>query len=206
MNSPDWATLQKYKGSRLPHWNCENAIYHICFRLADSIPDEKQTQWLEERKLLFYSTSFKNGRLNREEQQRLKYLFSDRIGKYLDAGYGESHLRKPEVALIVQETLKHFDGLRYYLHAWSIMPNHVHVIVEPAVGYEIKRIVHTWKSYSAHRINKNLHINGQFWGQESYDHIIRSEKEYWFQVEYVWSNPDKAGLTTCLRWRLDIDP
>ena len=136
-----------------------------------------------------------------EEHQRLKYLFADRIEKCLDKGYGESFLRRPEFANIVQESLQHFDGHRYHLYAWSIMPNHVHVIVEPVGGHEIEKIVHTWKSFTAHRMNKILNRMGQFWQQESYDHIIRSEKEYWFQIEYVWNNPEKAGFTNFLRWR-----
>ena len=203
MISPEWATLKKYKGSKLPHWDCEKAVYHVCFRLADSIPVEKQKQWLEERKLILNSPSFKNRKLTREEEERLKYLFSEKIEKCLDAGYGESLLRRPTLAGIVEEAIRHFDGERYQLHAWSIMPNHVHVIVEPEKGWELKRIVYTWKSYTAHRINRYLNRKGQFWEQESYDHIIRSEKEYWFQIDYVWSNPDKAGLTNCLRWKRD---
>ena len=205
MISPDWSTLRKHKGSNLPHWGCGNAIYHVCFRLADSIPIEKQQQFMEERRLLLNSPAFRDGMLNKEEIERLKYLLSDKIEKCLDAGYGESFLRRPEFAYIVQESLKYFDGIRYLLHAWSIMPNHVHVIVEPFEGFEIEKIVHTWKSYTAHRINKLLNRTGKFWERESYDHIIRSEKEYWVQIEYVWRNPEKAGLSDCLRWRIDLE-
>jgi REP element-mobilizing transposase RayT len=200
--SPNWETLKKHKGSNLPHWNCEKAIYHVRFRLADSIPDKKRQQWLEERKLILNSPSFRNKELNREERDRLKFLFSEKIEKYLEAGYGESHLRRSESARIVREALEHFNEIRYYLHAWSIMPNHVHVIVEPVRGYDIKRIVQTWKSFTARRINQLLRRTGQLWEKESYDHIIRSEKEYWFQIDYVWNNPEKAGLTNFLRWKV----
>ena len=203
MISPDWETLDKYKGTSLPHWNCENAIYHVTFRLADSIPQAKRVQWFRERTLITKSAAFKNRKLTKEEKERLKFLLSSKIQKCLDAGHGECLLRKPETAGIVEAALEYFDGQRYHLHAWSIMPNHVHVIVEPIAGFRISRIVHSWKSFTANRINRQLGRGGQFWQHEPFDHIVRSEKEYLFQVDYVWNNPKKAGLTNCPRWKKD---
>ncbi len=203
MIPPDWETLKKQNGKQLPHWDCKKAIYHVCFRLADSIPKGKLQQWFLERELIIRSAAFKNGKLTKEEQKRLQYLFSDKIEKFLDVSHGECHLRRVKAAEIVKEALQHFDGQRYYLHAWSIMPNHVHTIMEPAAGYRLSKIVHTWKSFTANRINRQLDRTGPFWQHETYDHIIRSENEYWDQVEYVWRNPEKAGLIKCLRWRLD---
>ena len=201
MINPDWKTLVKQDGKKLPHWNCDNAIYHLCFRLTDSIPREKLKQWFLEREVIIKSSAYKNGKLTKEEKIRLQYLFSEKIEKYLDAGYGECYLRRPQVAGIVKEALLYFDGQRYSLHAWSIMPNHVHTIVEPAAGQILSRIIHTWKSFTANKINKQLNRSGPLWQHETYDHIIRSESEYWDQVEYVWNNPEKAGLSNCLRWR-----
>ena len=66
----------------------------------------------------------------------------------------------------------------------------------------LKELSKTWKSFTARRINQLLRRTGQLWEKESYDHIIRSEKEYWFQIDYVWNNPEKAGLTNCLRWKV----
>ena len=201
MNSPDWETLEKYKGTCLPHWSCENAIYHVTFRLADSIPQVQRKQWLRERELILESSAYKKRNLTKEEKERLKFLLSRKIQKYLDAGHGECLLREPATAGIVKAALEYFDGQRYYLHAWSIMPNHVHVIVEPIAGIRISKIVHSWKSFTANRINRQLGRKGQLWQHEPFDHIIRSEKEYLFLVEYVWSNPEKAGLKNCPRWR-----
>ncbi len=201
MISPAWETLKKYKGTNLPHWNCGNAIYHVCFRLADSVPRAKREKWLEEKRLLLEGSSHKNRILTKEERERLKYLLSGKIEKCLDAGYGECLLRKPSIAGIVKDALQYFEGRRYHLHAWSIMPNHVHVIVEPISGFRISQIVHSWKSFTANKINHQLGRTGQLWQHEPFDHIIRSEKEYLFLVEYVWNNPEKAGLTNCPRWR-----
>jgi hypothetical protein len=83
------------------------------------------------------------------------------------------------------------------------MPNHVHVIVEPHDGHEITTIAGAWKSFTANEANKKLNRTGQFWMHDSYDHIIRTEKEYDFQCRYVWENPEKAGLQNMPRWRLE---
>jgi REP element-mobilizing transposase RayT len=80
------------------------------------------------------------------------------------------------------------------------MPNHVHVIVEPKKDWAIGKIKHGWTSFTANVINRKVGRCGTLWQHEPYDHIIRSAKEYVFQVLYVWNNPEKAGITAS-RWR-----
>ncbi len=74
------------------------------------------------------------------------------------------------------------------------MPNHVHVLVEPITGFELESILHSWKSFTAHALNKRLEQTGEVWQKESYDHLIRNEESYAKVVEYVTSNPGAAGL------------
>ena len=62
------------------------------------------------------------------EAKRQKYIL---VEQYLDAGHGACHLRNPQCAEIVQNGLFHFAGLRYDLHAWCVMPNHVHTLFTP---------------------------------------------------------------------------
>ena len=203
MIQPDWETLQIKQGKNLPHLNCDNGIYHVCFRLADSIPREKMDQLKREKELILSSSAYRNRTLTKEEKERLRYLRTKQIEEFLDAGYGNCYLRRPEIAEIAKTSLQYFEGQRYFLHAWSIMPNHVHVIVEPAPGWNLEKIVHSWKSFTANMINKKLRRHGQLWQHEPYDHLIRNEHEYREQVDYVWNNPEKAGLANCLRWRRD---
>jgi hypothetical protein len=75
------------------------------------------------------------------------------------------------------------------------------VIVEPLPGNNPAKITHSWKSYSANKANQLLHQTGMFWQHESYDHIIRTEKEYYYQMDYVWRNPEKAGIEAP-RWKM----
>jgi len=100
----------------------------------------------------------------------------------------------PEVAMVVQSALLHFDQERYRLHAWCVMPNHVHVIVEPLATYGLPSITHTWKSYTSHAINKRLKRRGAVWQKESFDHLIRNEASYFKLINYVLENPRRAKL------------
>ena len=68
--------------------------------------------------------------LSEDELREMKNLYSENIERYLDSGYGECLLRNSEVADVVIETMLHDNGTAYILHAFGIMPNHVHVIVE----------------------------------------------------------------------------
>ncbi len=88
-------------------------------------------------------------------------------------------MNESSVAEIVATTLTHFDGNRYDLAAWCVMPNHVHAIVRPRDGHDLHKILHSWKSYSAQQINRLLQRSGQFWQSEYYDHIIRDEDEFY---------------------------
>lgn len=127
------SSLLKNEGENLPHWNCDNAIYHVSFRLFDSVPKSKRDEWLKEREVFEKKGKMLNRELTEKELKEIQYLYSDRIESFLDSGYGECYLLKPEIAELVSSALQYFEGERYFLHAWCVMPNHVHVIVEPLV-------------------------------------------------------------------------
>jgi len=117
-----------------------------------------------------------------------------RIEAALDAGYGKCHMNRPDIATLVENALLHFDGTRYRLHAWVIMPNHVHVLATPLHGNSLSAIVHSWKSYTAKEANRILGREGAFWLEEYFDRVIRDEIHYGKVVEYIEQNPVKAGL------------
>ena len=74
------------------------------------------------------------------------------------------------------------------------MPNHAHAVVKPIQNHKLDEVLHSWKSYSAHEINKALGRQGEFWQREYYDHLVRSESELIRVVDYTIHNPEKAGL------------
>ena len=188
------ATLRKRQGFYLPHWTKAGAVYHSVFRLADSLPQSVLEQWIAERDLLLKIAKKNPDGLNDHDLRRLHHLVSERTEEYLDSGHGSCLMKDPVLAKIVADALRHFDSQRYQLHAWCVMPNHVHTVVEPWSGFELSEILHSWKSFTAHEINKAREGSGTLWQKEPYDHIIRDEASYHRVVQYVLENPKAAGL------------
>jgi putative transposase len=90
----------------LPHFDSPETVQFVTFRLADSLP-----------------AAVAEALGHREDNVH-------RIERELDAGLGACWLGKPEIASLVQDALLHFDGERYRLIAWCLMPNHVHVVID----------------------------------------------------------------------------
>ncbi len=107
---------------------------------------------------------------------------------------GSCVLRRPDAAAIVQNAILYFEGQRYRLRAWSVMPNHVHVIVQPWADYPLSVILHSWKSFTSTKINRLLGHRGALWERESFDHLIRTPEHVEQFAEYVEQNPVAASL------------
>ena len=162
----------------LPHWDPGNRPVHVVLRLHDSLPQHLLTQWEEELRRTPDAT----------DQRRR------RIEAALDQGIGRCWLRKPAVARLVAEALTHFDGQHYHLHAWVIMPNHVHVLITTVATATLAEIEHSWKSYTAKQANRLLARSGQFWQKECFDRVMRNRRETAETKIYIEANPVAAGL------------
>ncbi|HEX4079931.1 MAG TPA: transposase [Rhizomicrobium sp.] len=112
----------------------------------------------------------------------------------IDEGRGACLLRDPRHAAIVREAFEHFDGERYRLIAWVVMPNHVHVTVEQIYGFPIGDVIHAWKSFTAKAINKCRGANGAVWAPDYVDRVVRNERHFANAIGYIENNPVKAGL------------
>ena len=86
------------------------------------------------------------------------------------------------------ESLRHFDGKRYELYDYVVMPNHVHFIILPLDGEQVPDIIHSIKSYTANRINKTLGRKGILWQRDYFDRLIRSVKDYDETAAYILHN------------------
>jgi putative transposase len=107
----------------------------------------------------------------------------------------ESVLREPSLAAIVADSLQHFDGERYHLGDFVVMPNHVHLLVCLLGTTEIEAQSTSWKKYSAGEINDRLSRRGRFWQEESFDHLVRSAEQFEHLKRYIATNPERARLT-----------
>ena len=167
----------------LPHFDAGNILQFITFRLADSVPSEVIDQWKQE--LRWHE--------GMDAASKEAVELRKRIEKYEDSGKGACYLRDERIARLVEDALKRFNGERYRLIAWCIMPNHVHVLIE-TMHEPLAGIIHSWKSYTAHEANKLLGRTGAFWSPEYFDRYIRDEDHFRATVDYILQNPVKAGL------------
>jgi leucyl-tRNA synthetase len=161
------------------------------WRLADSLPVEKLESWKSERKIWLQSHPEPWDEKTEDEYHE---RFSSKIEKWLDAGHGECLLAKPEVRRIVSDTLLHFDGDRYLIDSLVIMPNHVHVLFQLSPDHELEEVIHSWKSYSAKKVNQFLNREGCFWQSDYWDRIVRSSEHLKRVRDYIARNPEKARL------------
>jgi REP element-mobilizing transposase RayT len=157
----------------LPHFDGGAVVQTITFRLADSLPRE------------LYKHIFSVA----DDSERRKLMH-----RFIDEGRGNCLLRAPESAEIVANALSFFDGERYKLLAWVIMPNHVHAMIEQIEGHHLDRIVHSWKSFTAKQINRRLNSDGRVWARDYFDRYVRDERHYLNAIYYIENNPVKAGL------------
>ena len=120
--------------------------------------------------------------------------YRKRIENYLDAGHGACWLAHPEIAQIFQADLLYYENQRYRLHAWVIMPNHVHLLLVTIEPFSLSMIIKDLKSITARKINHYLKRTGKVWQEEYWDRYIRDEAHYNNAVSYIRENPVKARL------------
>jgi REP element-mobilizing transposase RayT len=169
----------------LPHFDQAGLVQFVTFRLADAVP-----HWLVER----WREDLEARSEPRCEEARVRDSLRDRLERYADAGHGSCCLRDPQAAGVVTATLRSFDGVRYALLAWVVMPNHVHVVMRAGSHHALGTIVGGWKTYSARQVNASLGRRGPLWQRDYYDRYIRDEMHLARAVEYTEANPVIAGL------------
>jgi REP element-mobilizing transposase RayT len=86
-------------------------------------------------------------------------------------------------------TIRHFDRDRYLLHAYVIMNDHVHVLVEPCPGFRLERIVQSWKSYTTNLMRRTGWRQNVVWQDEYFDRVVRNDAEYEQKRDYILHNP-----------------
>ncbi len=177
--------------NHLPHWQQGEAWVFVTWRLGDSLPKAKLDEWKEER-----DARMKHHPEPWDEKTEAEYheRFSRQIDEWLDQGSGSCVLADPANAKIVADALKHFDGERYELASFVVMPNHVHVLFRPLGEHGLADIVKSWKGFTAREINKRIGKSGSLWQDEYFDRLIRSDAHFFKVAEYIRENPVKAKL------------
>jgi putative transposase len=163
----------------LPHWHPEGAALFLTWRLHGSLPAS-------------YSTA-KIGRATDSPGKTFK-----RLDAMLDkSATGPLWLNDPRIASCVVNGIHTGQtALNFYdLHAFAVMPSHVHVLISPKVS--VPRLMNGLKGVTARDANLILDRKGKpFWQDESFDHWVRSPKEFDRIRTYIEFNPVSAGLAS----------
>jgi REP element-mobilizing transposase RayT len=159
----------------LPHRDEPGLTQFVTFHLADSFPAALRSEWETMLKV-------EDAQARREQLQA-----------YLDKGNGECLLRRPDLARLVEDSLRFFHGKHYELRAWVVMPNHVHVLFQPG-SESMSRTVENWKKFTAHEANKLAGRQGQFWFEDYWDTFMRDSEHELRTRQYIETNPVKALL------------
>jgi len=179
----------------LPHLKRPGAAYFVTFRLAGTLPSHVLLKLKAEREAIIAQALAARRPLTWHEQEELFRWYSSRVDKYLDAGHGQCWLRRPEIAEVVAGALQFHNGVRFELHEWVVMPNHVHAVLRPLPGWSLSHVLQGWKGYTAFKANQLLNRTGKsFWQIESFDHLVRDDEDLHRCNHYTIMNPVNAGL------------
>ena len=191
-----------------PHWSQAGAIVFITARTRDSIPkqvlelwDREKNEWLDLHEIN-QGIQIRRGRkwseaideLNDVDRIEFHKHFNRKREVTLDECHGACVLRDRRFAELIAESLLHFDGDRYHMGDFVIMPNHFHLLVAFSTPEAMSAQIDSWLHFTATQINRITGVRGHFWQQEPFDHLVRSEKQYQFLRNYIADNPRKANL------------
>ena len=161
-----------YSVRHLPHLTEIGHPLFVTFRLHGSLPQGRE----------FRQTSMTSGKA---------FVCMDRL--LASERSGPTYLKMPAIAKLVADAIEAGSKDRYLLHAWVVMPNHVHLLITPQI--EVRELMRRLKGSTAREANLLLGLTGQpFWQEESYDHLVRNAYELGKIENYILQNPVQAGL------------
>jgi hypothetical protein len=160
---------------RLPHLDAIGRPQFITFRLHGSLPVNR----------VFRDSDLPSGEA---------FVAFDRLLHSVRSG--PTYLRQPRIAELVVGSFLHGVEIGHYdLHSWTILPNHVHLLITPHV--HLPKLLARLKGWTAREANTILCCSGKpFWQAESYDHVARSDQEFRSITRYIDNNAVAAGLAT----------
>ncbi len=92
---------------------------------------------------------------------------------------------------VVDESRDRYD---FRLTNYSVMTNHVHMLIEPLEGTELSRMLQWIFSVFACRYNKMTGQKGHVWYDRFKSKIVRTFLQWINTFNYITNNPVKAGL------------
>lgn len=174
----------------LPHWRQEGATYFVTFHLADALPAGKRRE-LESFRRDWIRTNPTMSNQHLEQFAREQFR---RIEQLIDAGHGACWFRNSTYIDEMRRAILHFHDQRYEVGAFVIMANHCHLTIRPFEKSDLEELMGAMKSVVSHFVNRREGLQGSMWYQESYDRIVRDAEHLYRVVQYIGSNPRRAGI------------
>jgi len=192
----------KKQNGKLPHWQQGDAWVFVTWRLADSLPQSKILQWKEEREcwLEVHPKPW-----DEETERKYHRRFNETVEHWLDAEYGSCCLAEPVCSQKEVNALHYFDGDRYQLADYVVMPNHVHVLFQVSDSYGLSEVVHSWKSFTAKEINREHGSPGVLWQANYWDRLIRGREHFEWVRKYIAENPKHLTAGKYVVWSRDFE-
>lgn len=197
--------MEDFRRRHLPHYDVAGGTYFITTCLAGSIPSVGLASLRRQAEIR--SRTPRPAGLTPAAWKRQGGLEAFAASeRWLDGHPAVRWLADARLAAVVREELLREAGTRYALHAFVIMPSHVHLLFTPLAAWNEEgratglcsgprtSIMKVFKGRTALACNRILGRSGPFWQSESYDRVVRDEEIFEKAVQYIEHNPVKAGL------------
>lgn len=198
--NPNLPTRITYR--HLPHWEQDGCCAFVTMRLNDSIPrsvledhNRLRRNWLREHGLQpDQNPSEILSQLSETAQRGFQRFASRLYQNALDKGAGSCVFQRPDVRNLLVETLQGKEGAWYRLGDYVVMPNHLHMLIQPFEDLSLKKVLSSIRRVSAREINPLLGRKGTLWQPEPFDHLARSRSRFDRHRRYIALNPKRARL------------
>lgn len=202
--------MKTFYRQRLPHIQPKGAAFFVTFRLFGSIPHARLKELKDD-----YHSKVNEAKSIKDLKHKNSVLFHLRKKYLIQVDLllqsilgGPTYLSEDEILVKTKEILHRFDGEFYDLICYSIMSNHVHILVDTSIQINEEQYLNTLddnftsldkimkriKAPISRYANTYLNKSGQFWERESFDIYIRNEKMLNNVITYILENPVKATM------------
>jgi len=108
---------------------------------------------------------------------------------------GRSIFQSERSASLLIETLFDYRSSgKYELHEFVIMPDHIHLLLTPALDLTLERVMQFVKGGFSHSAGQELGPSLGIWARGYVDHRIRDMQDYESHRDYIHQNPVRRGL------------
>jgi len=180
----------------LPHLQLRDQIISVTWRLAGTLPKPVRLMLEDLRRTQAETAREQDPSASSAAPASLFQGFDDALGRLELPGLS---LTKDQLAAPICDTLRFYDARLYLLHAHCVMPNHLHLLIQPlpqpdGTYARLSVIVKLIKTYTTKQANQRLGRRGSLWQEEYFDRYIRDPDDYYTTVNYILENPVRAGL------------